>query len=143
MTIPEAVQLVLQAAMFATVGDTFVLDMGEQVRVDDLARDLIALHGLRVGEDVAIEYIGLRPGEKLVEELLLPGESAIETAHEAILRVPDDGRAVATLRDDTLEVEELLRRGSRSDLVDWLSRVVPEFQPTQAVQFLSARDRNP
>jgi FlaA1/EpsC-like NDP-sugar epimerase len=86
MTIPEAVQLVLQAACLGSGGETFVLDMGEPVRIADLARDLIRLSGYRPDEDVAIEYVGLRPGEKLFEELALLGEDYAPSPHEKIRR---------------------------------------------------------
>ena len=84
MTIPEAVQLVLQAAALGVGGEVFVLDMGEPVRIDDLARDLIRLSGLEPGRDIEIRYTGLRPGEKLYEELFGGGERHERTQHEKI-----------------------------------------------------------
>lgn len=92
MTIPEASQLVIQAGALGTGGDVFLLDMGESVRIQDLARQMIALSGLKVREDgsnigdVAIEYSGLRPGEKLYEELLIDHEDTELTEHSRILR---------------------------------------------------------
>ena len=84
MTIPEAVSLVLQAGAYAKGGEIFVLDMGEPMRIDDLARNLIKLSGLKPDEDIKIEYTGLRPGEKLYEELLMAEEGLQKTAHEKI-----------------------------------------------------------
>lgn len=84
MTIPEAVSLVLQAGAYAHGGEIFVLDMGEPVKIDDLARNLIKLSGLRPDEDIRIVYTGLRPGEKLYEELLMDEEGLKKTAHEKI-----------------------------------------------------------
>ena len=84
MTIPEAVSLVIQAGAFARGGEIFVLDMGEPVKIDDLARNLIKLSGFRPDVDIKIKYTGLRPGEKLYEELLMDEEGLKKTAHEKI-----------------------------------------------------------
>lgn len=84
MTIPEAVQLVLQAGAYANRGEIFVLDMGEPVRIDDLARNLIRLSGFTPEEDIEIRYTGLRPGEKLFEEMLMDEEGLRETANKLI-----------------------------------------------------------
>ncbi|MCL4782466.1 MAG: polysaccharide biosynthesis protein [Bryobacterales bacterium] len=90
MTIPEASQLVLQAMALGTSDEIFVLDMGSPVRIGDLARSLIALHGKTPGRDIALEYTGLRPGEKLFEELYLSDENLIRTVHEKILVLRGD-----------------------------------------------------
>ncbi|MBX3173010.1 MAG: polysaccharide biosynthesis protein [Gemmatimonadaceae bacterium] len=95
MTIPEAVQLVLQAGALGAGGELFVLDMGEPVKIADLARDLIRLSGLEEGVDVEIKYTGMRPGEKLYEEVLFGDEDVGETSHPKVIRVladePDPG----------------------------------------------------
>jgi FlaA1/EpsC-like NDP-sugar epimerase len=95
MTIPEAAQLVLQAAAMATGGEVFLLDMGEPVKIVDLARRLVSLAGLRVKDaqqpdgDIEIQFIGLRPGEKLYEELLIV-DNPISTSHPRIMKARED-----------------------------------------------------
>src|SRR5581483_6858847 len=84
MTIPEAVQLVLQALTLGKGGEVFELDMGEPIKIVDLAQDLIRLSGLEPGRDIDIVFTRLRPGEKLFEELFLPGQSYQRTVHEKI-----------------------------------------------------------
>lgn len=128
MTIPEAAQLVLQAGSMATGGDVFVLDMGQLVRIEDLARRMIGLLGLTVRDqanpdgDIEIRYTGLRPGEKLFEELLI-GDNVTKTGHPMIMRAlePCPGwdevsRLLAELNDtvnrpDCIRLLELLQRG--------------------------------
>lgn len=107
MTIPEAVQLVLQAAAFAEGGEVFILDMGEPVKIVDLARDLIKLSGFRE-EEIAIEITGLRPGEKMFEELLLDVETADRTKHSKIFvcRAKDEQKA---LKEELRFLERVLR----------------------------------
>ena len=85
MTIPEATQLVLQAGSMGRGGEIFLLDMGEAVRIVHLAEELIRLSGFRPYEDIDIVFTGLRPGEKLYEELLLAGEGIVPTTHEKIM----------------------------------------------------------
>jgi FlaA1/EpsC-like NDP-sugar epimerase len=131
MTIAEAIQLVLQASVLARPADIFVLDMGEPVRIADLAADLVELHGLTVGEDVDIEFVGLRPGEKITEQLIYQFERTEPTSHEAIRRiaqgVPQGAPSIAAL-------EELVREkpAARRDLVAALQVVLPEYRPATA-----------
>jgi FlaA1/EpsC-like NDP-sugar epimerase len=104
MTIPEAVSLVIQAAAFARTGEVYMLDMGEQVRIQDLALKMLRLKGLRPGIDIQIEYVGLRPGEKLHEELTLESERVGPTRHPKIFLLtpsaaaPDFDRLLAAVQ---------------------------------------------
>jgi len=129
MTIPEAVQLVLQAAIMAEPGDTFVLDMGEPVRIAELARDLIELHGLDPEEDIEVQVIGRRPGEKLVEELYLPSERPEPTAHDAIRRVRGDDRSTTGVRERVDRLTALADAADRPALIRLMTEIVPEYTP--------------
>lgn len=130
MTIPEAVQLVLQASVLGGGGEVFVLDMGEPVRIADLARDLIELSGLRVGEDVEIVYSGMRPGEKLYEELFIPGERYERTRHEKIFLASNAGLLVSERLEEKLaSLYAAAERADEEAILDCFRVLVPEFQP--------------
>ncbi|NIO00459.1 MAG: polysaccharide biosynthesis protein, partial [Anaerolineae bacterium] len=108
MTIEEAASLVIQAAALTEGGDIFVLDMGQEIRIEDLAKRMIRMRGLRVGEDIEIKYVGLRPGEKLREELVGPGEETEPTTHAKISRVVNSRHQVT--REELLaEVDALVK----------------------------------
>ncbi len=129
MTIPEAVQLVLQAAALGRGGEVFVLDMGEPVRIADLAEDLIRLSGLEV-EDIEIHCTGLRPGEKLYEELFFGPEDATPTTHEKILQARDSNSSTELdIYVDKL-IEAARRREPEAELRRMIKKLVPEYQPT-------------
>ena len=130
MTIPEAVQLVLQAAVLGTGGEVFVLDMGEPIRIVDLARDLIELSGLHVGEDIEIVYTGMRPGEKLFEELFIPGEQYERTPHEKIFIAANASAFVPRgLNDACAALIEAARRNDEAAIQEYLRHLIPEFHP--------------
>lgn len=131
MTIPEAVRLVLQAGSMGRGGEVFLLDMGEQVRIDDLARQLIRMAGLREGEDIEIVYTGLRPGEKLYEELHSDAERTRITRHERILVWDLDAPLESELLEDVDELETRARAGDAEGVRLQLRRIVPEYrEPT-------------
>ncbi len=131
MTIPEAVQLVLQAAVLGHGGEVFVLDMGEPVKIVDLARDLIELSGLRVGEDIEIEFTGRRPGEKLFEELFIPGERYERTQHEKIFIAANASSFVPADLDGAVEaLASVARDGDGDAILAELRGLIPEFRPT-------------
>ena len=132
MTIPEAVQLVLQASVLGKGGEVFMLDMGEPVKIVDLARDLIELSGLEVGRDIDIVFTGVRPGEKLFEELLIDGESYQPTLHEKIRIARDASPAVPPKIGEALvALDAAAARSNRLDVLDWLRELIPEFQPDE------------
>ena len=128
MTIPEAVRLVLQAAAMGRGGEVFLLDMGEPVRIVDLARQLIRLAGLREGEDVEIEFIGLRPGEKLHEELHTQDEQVRMTRRERILTWDLPAEDDASLRAQVAELERVAVHGDPAAIRRALLDVVPEYR---------------
>jgi FlaA1/EpsC-like NDP-sugar epimerase len=134
MTIPEAVQLVLQASALGKGGEVFVLEMGDLVRIADLAKDLIELSGLEVGRDIEIIYTGLRPGEKLFEEIRLAGEEYAPTCHDKIF-VSGNGLQLAPgLGDLSGQVDELITLAQMGDEVEIrtkLKELVPEYEPVQ------------
>src|SRR5581483_3547604 len=132
MTIPEAVQLTLQAATLGHGGEIFALDMGEPVKIVDLAQDLIRLSGLQVGRDIDIEFIGLRPGEKMYEELFVPGEMYERTAREKIFVArngiapsPDMHAQLYAAMDELIAAAQ---RGTTAEVRARLAQIVPEFK---------------
>ena len=130
MTIPEAVQLVLQAAALGSGGEVFVLDMGEPVKIVDLATDLIELSGLEVGRDIDIVYTGLRPGEKLSEELFVAGESYGRTLHEKIFTADNASSFVPDGLDATVDALALAAlKNDRGQIIAGLSGLIPEYRP--------------
>jgi FlaA1/EpsC-like NDP-sugar epimerase len=129
MTIPEAVQLVLQASVMGKGGEVFVLDMGEQIKVADLARNMIVLAGLVPGKDVDIVFTELRPGEKLYEELFENTEKVEPTVHPKIHRAVGTPVPVGELDEWVQSLPETLPTRNEEDLLHDLKRLVPGFQP--------------
>ncbi|CAN1534711.1 COG1086 Predicted nucleoside-diphosphate sugar epimerases [Sphingomonadaceae bacterium] len=133
MTIPEAAQLVIQAGAMAEGGDVFVLDMGEPIRIYDLAVRMIELSGLNVKSpdglsgDIAISVTGLRPGEKLYEELLI-GNSPSPTLHSLIMKATEPAVPCAELELELHQLEQAIEANVASSVIEVLSRIVPEFQ---------------
>lgn len=134
MSIPEAAQLVIQAGSMAKGGEVFVLDMGEPVLIRDLAAQMIELSGLTVKDadnpngDVAIEVIGLRPGEKLYEELLI-GNSPEPTTHPRILKANEEMRTSAELQADLDQLRDAIAKKDVVQLRQILRSIVPDFTP--------------
>ena len=130
MTIPEATQLVLQAGSMGKGSEILVLDMGDPVRIVDLAEELIRLSGLTPYEDIDIVVTGLRPGEKLFEELLIDGEGVLPTAHTKIKVLAPVNIDIQPVRDELDKLYEAARSDFVQELMDSLKRLVPEFKPT-------------
>jgi FlaA1/EpsC-like NDP-sugar epimerase len=129
MTIPEAAQLVLQAGTMGDGGEIYVLDMGEPIKIVDLAEAMITLSGLRPGEDIEIQFTGIRPGEKLYEELSIEGEDVSRTKHSKIgiwRNRPEDWDRLSR---DIMRLIESADVESDDGIRDQLRRLVPEFVP--------------
>jgi FlaA1/EpsC-like NDP-sugar epimerase len=127
MTIPEASQLVLQAATMGKGGEIFVLDMGEPVKIVDLARELIILSGFRPGEDIQIEFTGTRPGEKLFEELSITGEDMLTTRHPKIgiwKNIPMDREKLRAGMDELINIAQ---NQDHDRIVNKIKELIPEY----------------
>ncbi len=138
MTIPEAVQLVVQAGAIGGRGQVYVLDMGEPVRIVDLAEKMIRLSGKEPGRDIAIEFIGPKPGEKLHEELVGDGETVSPTSHEAILLLTRSPVEPTWLEAELRELERLVDEG---DTLEVVGRPQPHGEQARAGGRAAAGDR--
>ena len=129
MTIPEACQLILQAGVLGDGGEIFILDMGTPIKIVDMARDLIRLSGFEPDVDIKIEYIGLRPGEKLYEELITEGENIVPTRHEKIMVLKGTERDSALLDGKIDELVLLAEEQNGEQVKLKLKQIVPEYKP--------------
>lgn len=127
MTIPEAVSLVLQAGVYAMGGEIFVLDMGEPVKIVDLAKNLIKLSGYRVGEDIEIKYTGLRPGEKMYEELLMNEEGLTKTANKMIFIGKPIEFDIEKFSEQLDKLEEAAKYET-TDIRQMVKQLVPSYE---------------
>lgn len=128
MTIPEAVQLVLQAGSQAEGGEVFLFDMGKPVKIKDMAEDLIRLHGLTPGEDIKITYTGLRPGEKLYEELLTSEEGTTSTKHKKIFKAQIQPLDEADLKQSLQTLKETT---DKQVILQTLKHMIPTYKSKQ------------
>ena len=127
MTIPEAVHLVLQAAAMGEGGEVFMLNMGQEVRILDLAEDLIRLSGLEPGKDIEICFTGIRPGEKLSEDLWGDGMEYQKTTHPEIFRAEAEETIIPADLDKAIEELHLLaREGETSAILHLLDETIPD-----------------
>ncbi|MEC4815865.1 MAG: nucleoside-diphosphate sugar epimerase/dehydratase [Scytonema sp. PMC 1069.18] len=128
MTIPEAVQLVLQAALLGHSGEVLMMNMGKPVKIADLAKELIRLSGYEANKDIEIVYTGLRPGEKLYEELFIPGEEYEPTQHDKLFVVKNASRMIP--KDIDINVEALCQAAANNDvnsIWSWLKQMVTGY----------------
>lgn len=128
MTIPEAVQLVLQAGSQAEGGEVFLFDMGKPVKIRDMACDLIQLHGLKPNQDIKLVYTGLRPGEKLYEELLTSEEGTTSTKHEKIFKAKINPLDTAELKRD---LDILANNRDTMTILQTIKRMIPTYKSKQ------------
>jgi len=131
MSTAEAAQLILQAGAMGEGGEIFILDMGEPVKIADMARDLIRLHGLEPDRDIPVRFVGLRPGEKLYEELITEGEGIKPTRHEKIRVIRGRHTDCPTLN---AQIDDLIACAETSDhaaIKAKLHEIVPEYTPSK------------
>jgi FlaA1/EpsC-like NDP-sugar epimerase len=133
MTITEACQLVLEAGATGTGGEIYVFDMGEPVKIKDLAISMIRLSGLVENQDIQIEYSGLRPGEKLYEELLTNNEN-LKTSHNELIYI---AQKESFPKGKMLEIDQLIKEAqegkSNEILVQQMKNIVPEFKSMNSI----------
>jgi FlaA1/EpsC-like NDP-sugar epimerase len=141
MTVSEAVQLVLQASTMGRRGEIFILDMGGPVKVADLARSLIRLSGLEPDWDIPVVFTGLRPGEKLFEELRLDGEGIKPAVHEKICVLDGGEPNLAEVTGWLTELDAQVRAKSIHGLMSKLKEIVPEYTPSSEILSLAELDR--
>ncbi len=134
MTIPEACQLILQAGSMGTGGEIFILDMGRPIRIAEMARDLIRFSGFEPDEDIEIQYTGLRPGEKLKEELITDGEGIVPTSHQKIMVLQGPVCNIETLNGKVDRILELAVSQNGEGIKRGLKELLPEYRPMTAHQ---------
>ena len=133
MTIPEACELVLHAGAMGKGGEIFVFDMGEPVKILDLARRMIKLSGLDPLTDIKIVYTGLRPGEKLYEELLSDDAKTLPTHNEKIMISKDPNMEFQDIEKFTNHIIRAALRGEKVEVVQILKNIVPEFKSNNSI----------
>jgi FlaA1/EpsC-like NDP-sugar epimerase len=133
MTIPEACNLVLEAGCMGKGGEVFVFDMGKSVKIIDLATKMIKLSGLELGKDIEIKVTGLRPGEKLYEELLNSAENTLPTHHAKILIAKLNKVPLDQIESKLDDLSELLMRGDEMEIVAQIKEIVPEYVSNNSI----------
>ncbi len=143
MTIPEASQLVLQSCTMGQGGEIFVLDMGEAVKIVDLARNLILLSGLRPDEDIKVEFSGVRPGEKLYEEVSTLDENVLPTYHDKIKIFSGGAQSWIVMEKQLNQLQHLCAARKFDELILTLKEIVPEYNPSSEVLRRAIQPKEP
>jgi FlaA1/EpsC-like NDP-sugar epimerase len=133
MTIPEACQLVLEAGAMGNGGEIFIFDMGKPVKIIDLAKKMIRLAGFTPDNEIKIKIIGLRPGEKLYEELLNDTSKTLPTHNEKILIGQDNFDNFAEVNELVLELLETAINADNQEIVVLMKKIVPEFKSMNSI----------
>jgi FlaA1/EpsC-like NDP-sugar epimerase len=139
MTIPEACKLILQAGALGAGGEIFILDMGTPIKIVDMARDLIRRSGFKPGVDIEIKFTGLRPGEKLYEELITEGEGIVRTDYEKIFVLKGNGCNSNWLNPKIEEITLLAQAQDAAGIKSKLKEMVPEYKPFDLNNFVPPR----
>lgn len=134
MLIPEACQLILQAGAMGQGGEIFILEMGEPVKIDAMARDLIKFSGFEPDVDIKIEYTGLRPGEKLYEELMTDQEDVVSTGHQKIMVLNSHTGDTSLLPDRLEGLKDAAKNRNRDQIMNILRQIVPEYNPNPPME---------
>ena len=142
MTIPEASKLVIQAGAYGKGGEVFILDMGEPVKILDLAEDLIRLAGLEVGKDIEIKFTGIRPGEKLYEELLTASEGITATKNKKIFIAKPEEVNEEELMLQVSKLKEAAFRANPRDVIEAYKVIVPTFSPNRDMIYNEKRNKH-
>jgi FlaA1/EpsC-like NDP-sugar epimerase len=138
MTIPESCKLILQAGALGEGGEIFILDMGTPIKIVDMARDLIRRSGFKPDVDIEIKFTGLRPGEKLHEELITEGEGIVRTPYEKIFVLKGDTCDLNWLSQKIEELVKLANEQDASGIKSKLKEIIPEYQPFDLNHFKSS-----
>jgi FlaA1/EpsC-like NDP-sugar epimerase len=129
LTIPESCKLILQAGALGQGGEIFILDMGTPIKILDMARDLIRLSGFKPDEDIEIKFMGLRPREKLHEELITEGEGIAKTTYEKVLVLKGNNCDLKWLNERIEELVQLAYEQDGHGIKAKLKEIIPEYQP--------------
>ena len=129
MSIEEASRLIIQAGIMGQGGEIFILKMGEPIKIDKMARDMIRLAGREPDTEIAIKYIGLRPGEKLYEELITEGEGIVPTHHPKIMVLRGNGKTYTEINNQLLTLKEKAKAFDGEGIKKILKEIIPEYTP--------------